>query len=69
MERKKEEKGKTVNDKQGASSLANIKALALLLKPESPTPSNTGLERSFYSDIQREIKVMWYCEVLQRGGA
>ena len=35
----KEEKGKT-GDKEGESSEANKKALALLLKPASPTPLN-----------------------------
>ena len=45
------------------------KALALLLKPASPTPSNTGSLRSFQRDIERGTKVMRYWEVLQRGGA
>ena len=71
IHRKKEEKGKTVGDKKGASSQANKKALALLLKPASPTPSNTGSLRAFHRDTERstETKVRRYCEVLQRGGA
>ena len=44
-DRMKEEKGKTVGDKKGASSLANNKAFALLLRPASPTPSNTGITK------------------------
>ena len=47
----------------------NKKALALFLKPASPTPSNTGLARSFQRDTERRIKVVLYREVLQRGGA
>ena len=38
----KEEKDKTVGDKKERADQANRKALALLLKPASPTPSNTG---------------------------
>ena len=46
-QRMKEEKGKTVGDENGASSLTNKKALALLLRPASPTKSYTGaLDRS-----------------------
>ena len=41
--RMREENGKTVKDKKGASILAYKKALALLLKPTSPTPSNTDI--------------------------
>ena len=43
----KEEKDKTVADKKERADHANSKALALLLKPASPTPSNTGSLRSF----------------------
>ena len=46
--RMKEEKGKTAGDKKWASSYASKKALALLLKPISPTPSNTASLRSFH---------------------
>ena len=35
---------------------ANKKTLAVLLKPTSPTPSNTGLTRSFQRDTERAIK-------------
>ena len=38
----KEEKDKTVGDKKERADHANRKALALLLKPASQTPSNTG---------------------------
>ena len=63
-------KGKIVEDySRDRAALANKKALALLLKPASPTPSNTGLARSFQRDTEKGIKVMRYCEVLQRGCA
>ena len=58
----------TVGDKKRASSQANKKALTLLMKPASPTPSNTGSPRSYHRDTDRGIKFMRYCEVLQRGG-
>ena len=67
--RGKEDKGKIAEDKIGESNQANKKALDLLLKPANPTPSNTGLTRSFQRDTEREIKVLRYCEVLQLGGA
>ena len=67
--RGKEEKGKIVEDKKGENNYANKKALDLLLKPANPTPSNTGSTRSFQRETEREIKVLWYCEVLQLGGA
>ena len=59
---------KIVEDKKGESNQANKKALDLLLKPANPTPSNTGSTRPFQRDTERRIKVLWYCEVLQRGG-
>ena len=37
-DRMKKEKGNTVGDKKGARSLANKKALTLLLKPANHTP-------------------------------
>ena len=43
--------------------------IALLLKPASPTPSNTGSLRSFQRDTERGTKLLRYWEVLQRGGA
>ena len=67
--RRKEEKPKIVDDKRGESNYANEKALDLLLKPANPTPSNTELTRSFQRDTERRIKVLGYCEVMQRGGA
>ena len=41
---------------------------ALLLKSASPKPSNTKSARSFHRNTVRRIKVLQYCEVLQRGG-
>ena len=67
--RGKEDKGKIVEDKKGESNWANKKALDLLLKPANLTPSNTGSTRSFPRDTERGIKVLCYCEVLQRGDA
>ena len=67
--RGKEEKWKIVEDKKGERNSTNKKALDLLLKPANPTPSNTWSNRSFQRDTERGIKVMPYCEVLQRGGA
>ena len=55
---------------EGIEQLGPIKkAFDLLLKPDSPTPSNTGLARSFERDTERGIKVLLYSKVLQRGGA
>ena len=51
------------------AAYANKKALALLLKPASPTPSKTELARSFQRDTEKGIKVLLYCKVLQRGCA
>ena len=45
MERKK---GKTVEDKKVRESYVNKKAMALLLKQTSPTPSNIGSAISFH---------------------
>ena len=58
--RMKEDKWRTVGDKKGASSVANEKALFLLLKPASTTLSNTGSPRSFQRDTDKGIKVLWY---------
>ena len=67
----KKRKGKIVEDYiVGIEHLRPIKkALARLLKPASPTPSNTGSARVFQRDTERRTKVVQYCEVLQRGGA
>ena len=67
--RMKEAKWKTEEDENGAKLQARYKAFALLLKPASPTPSNTGSPRSFRRDTDNGIKVLPYYEVLQRGGA
>ena len=51
-----EEKDKTVGDKKERADHANRKALALLLKPASPTPSNTGSLRSFQRDTSAILR-------------
>ena len=57
MDRKKR-KGKIVEDySRDTAAYANKKALALLLKPSSPTPSNTGSARSFQRDTERGMKI------------
>ena len=57
----KEEKDKTVGDKKERTDHAsNWKALALLLKPASPTPSNTGSLKSFQRDTERGTKLLRY---------
>ena len=66
---KEEEKDKIVGDTKERADHDNREALALLLKPSSPTPSNTGSLRSFQRDTERGTKVLRYWEVLQRGGA
>ena len=63
-------KGKREEDNsRDSAAYANKETLALLLKPASPTPSNTGLAISFQRDTEKGIKVLLYCKVLQRGGA
>ena len=62
--RMKEEKGKTAGDRKRASSKTNKKALALLLKPASPTPSNTGSLRSFHRDTDKGIKARFWFNVM-----
>ena len=52
----KEEEDKIGNKKERADH-ANRKALALLLKPASPTPSNTESLRSFQRHTERGTKV------------
>ena len=65
---RKKRKGKRVEDcSRGRAALANKEALALLLKPASPTPSKTELARAFQRDTEKEIKVLLCCKVLQRG--
>ena len=56
----KEEKDKTVGDKKERADHANRKALALLLKPASPTPSNTGSLRSSQRHTERDTKLLRY---------
>ena len=50
-----------VKDQKEARPAQWKKALALLFKPASSTPLNTGLSRSFHRDIEKEIRVMRYC--------
>ena len=57
---RKEEKDKTVGDKKERADHANRKALALLLKPTNPTPSNTGSLRLFQRDTERGTKLLRY---------
>ena len=64
---KEERNGKAVEDKRWASILGQLKVLTGLLKPASPTPSNTGSARSFHRDTERRIKDLTYGEVPQRG--
>ena len=54
----KEEKDKIVGVKKERADYASREALALLLKPASHTPSNTGLLRSFQRDTVRGTKVL-----------
>ena len=56
----KEEKDKTVGEKKERADHANRKALALLLKRTSPTPSNTGSLRSLQRDTERGTKLLRY---------
>ena len=56
----KKEKDKTVGDKKERADHANRRALTLLLKPASPTPSNTGSLRSFQRDTERSTKLLRY---------
>ena len=56
----KKEIDKTMGDKKERADHANMKALALLLKPASPTPSNTGSLRSFQRDTDRGKKLLSY---------
>ena len=61
-------KRKRVEDySRDRAAQANKEALAMLLKPASPTPSKTELARSFQRDTEKRIKVLLYCKVLQRG--
>ena len=57
---KEEEEDKIVGDTKERADRANSKALALLLKPVSPTPSNTGSLRLFQRDTERGTKVLRY---------
>ena len=69
IDRKKRKEKRVEDYSMDRAASANKEALALLLKPASPTPSNTGLARSFQRDTEKGIKVLLYCKVLQRGDA
>ena len=69
LKEEEEEEDKIVGDTKERGNHANRKALDLLLKPASPTPSNTESLRLFQRDTERGTKVLRYREVLQRGGA
>ena len=56
----RKKKIKTVGDKKERADHAKRKALALLLKPVSSTPSNTGSLRSFQIDTERGTKLLRY---------
>ena len=58
----KEEKDKIVGVKKEKADHANRKALALLLKPTSPTPSNTGSIRLFQRDTERARGAQRFCD-------
>ena len=64
IDRKKRNLKRVEDYSRDRAAKANKKALALLLKPASPTPSNTGLVRSFQRDTEKGIKVLLYCKVL-----
>ena len=58
---RKNRKGKIVeNYSRDRTAYANKKSLTLLLKPASPTPSNTVSARSLQRDTERGTKVVWY---------
>ena len=57
---KKERRERENKDKRERAAYAKIKAMALLLKPANPIPSNTGSARSFNRDTERGLK---YCDV------
>ena len=69
IDRKKRNEKIVEDYSRNRAAQANKKALALLLKPASPTSSNTGSARAFQIDTESGTKVLLYCEVLQRGGA
>ena len=63
---RKKRKGKIVEHYSSDSAAkVNKKALPVLKKPARATPTNTGIARSLKRDNEREMKLLWYCEVLQ----
>ena len=69
IDRKKRTRKRVEDYSRDRAAWANKEALALLLKPTNPTPSNTLLARSFQRDTEKGIKVLLYCKVLQREDA
>ena len=61
--------GKQEETEREREGRKNGKALALLLNPASPIPSNMGSARLFHRDTDRRIKILRYNDALQRGGA
>ena len=51
----KQQKTKTERE-----AYANKKALALMLRSDSPTPLSTSSQKSFHRDTERGIRVLWY---------
>ena len=69
IDRKKRKKKIVEDYSRDSAAWANKKALALLLKPPSPTLSNTESAKSFQKNSERGIKFLRYYEDLQRGDA
>ena len=60
--------GKYWKTKRESAAETNENALTMLLKPSSPTPANTGTNRSLHGDTEVNNGLR-YCDILQRGGA
>ena len=58
IDRKKRER-RIEDYSRDRAAKANKNALAQLLKPTSPTPSNTGLEKSFQRDTVRPVWIFF----------
>ena len=65
IDRKKRNGKRAEVNSRDRAAYANKEALALLLKPASPTPWNTELAISFKRDTGKGIKVLLYYKVLQ----
>ena len=62
IDRKKRKRKRVEDYSRDRAAEANKEVLALLLKTASPTPSITGLARSFQKDTENGIKVLLYCK-------